>query len=76
MAFIPLILLSKTGREAEAGVKYFLVQTIASVLFLVGVLGLKLHPDFFFNLLVVGLMIKIGVAPFHNWVLRVGEALG
>ena len=74
LTFIPLMLVLKTGREGESAVKYFLRQTVASVVFLVGILGLKFYP--LFNLVVlIALFIKIGVAPFHTWLVSVGENL-
>jgi len=74
LTFIPLMLVLKTGREGESAVKYFLTQTLASVVFLIGVLGLKSYP--LFNLVIlVALFIKIGVAPFHTWLVSVGESL-
>jgi NADH-ubiquinone oxidoreductase chain 2 len=72
LTFIPLILVLKTGREGESAVKYFLSQTVASVVFLVGILGLKFYSVFSLVVL-IALFIKMGVAPFHSWVLSVGE---
>jgi NADH-ubiquinone oxidoreductase chain 2 len=74
LTFIPLILVLKTGREGESAVKYFLRQTVASVAFLVGVLGIKFYSRFGLIVL-IALFIKIGVAPFHGWLVSVGDNL-
>ncbi len=74
LTFIPLMLVLKTGREGESAIKYFLRQTVASVAFLIGILGVKFYPAFSLIVL-VALFIKIGVAPFHGWLVSVGENL-
>lgn len=74
LTFIPLMLVIKTGREGESAVKYFLSQTVASVVFLIGILGVKFYSVFAMVVL-IALFIKIGVAPFHGWLVSVGENL-
>nr|ALQ78662.1 NADH dehydrogenase subunit 2 [Daphnia pulex] len=61
LAFMPFLLSKKSKLASEASIKYFLTQTLASILILVGGLGLS---------------IKLGAAPFHSWVLSVAEASG
>ncbi len=74
LTFIPVMLILKTGREGECAVKYFLRQTVASVIFLIGILGIK-FSSLFAGVVLVSLFIKIGVAPFHGWLVSVGENL-
>jgi NADH:ubiquinone oxidoreductase subunit 2 (subunit N) len=59
------MLVLKSGREGESAVKYFLSQTVASVIFLIGILGLKFY-SLFGLVILVALFIKMGVAPFHG----------
>jgi NADH:ubiquinone oxidoreductase subunit 2 (subunit N) len=59
------MLVLKTGREGESAVKYFLRQTVASVAFLIGILGIKFYSVLGLTVL-IALFIKIGVAPFHG----------
>lgn len=68
------MLVIKTGREGESAVKYFLSQTVASVVFLIGILGIKFYSVFTMVVL-IALFIKMGVAPFHGWLVSVGENL-
>jgi len=77
LAFIPLLLLKKSKLTSEASIKYFLTQTLASVLILIGGL-LLLTPleELGVVTLLLGLRVKLGAAPFHGWVLSVAEASG
>nr|UPX88252.1 NADH dehydrogenase subunit 2 [Sida crystallina] len=73
LTFIPLILLNKHSREAEASIKYFLTQTLGSLFFLLGALYvLKANSSL---LISVGMLIKMGVAPFHGWVPSVASSM-
>nr|QHN59872.1 NADH dehydrogenase subunit 2 [Branchinella kugenumaensis] len=66
LSFIPLIInLSK-----ETSLKYFLVQSFGSVLFLMGVFNPLISIFSYF-----GLLLKAGVAPLHFWVLSVTKAM-
>nr|UAM92215.1 NADH dehydrogenase subunit 2 [Branchinecta gaini] len=59
LSFTPILVKS----DKEVSIKYFLIQSLASVLFLSGVL----HPNME-NCIVIGLLLKIGVAPLHLWI--------
>nr|YP_010230038.1 NADH dehydrogenase subunit 2 [Diaphanosoma excisum]QST19920.1 NADH dehydrogenase subunit 2 [Diaphanosoma excisum] len=76
LCFIPLMLSFKSGREGESAIKYFLTQTLASVILLISILFIK---SFSFTIssifLSFALFIKMGVAPFHSWMVAVGETL-
>lgn len=77
IAFLPLMLIQKSKLSREGSIKYFLTQTLASILvFLGGVCffgGLAFLGDI---LVLVGLSIKLGAAPFHRWILSVAEGVG
>lgn len=77
LAFLPLLLSKKSKLTREASIKYFLTQTLASVLILVGGLwSLTPLTGVTTIILLLGLRIKLGAAPFHRWVLSVAEARG
>nr|YP_003934265.1 NADH dehydrogenase subunit 2 [Dendropoma gregarium]ADI79376.1 NADH dehydrogenase subunit 2 [Dendropoma gregarium] len=75
IGFMPLMLMRKVYSESEAAVKYFIVQSVGSIFFLfgsmfsysltntwdcpTGVVGQMM--------IVGGLLIKLGSAPFHSW---------
>nr|YP_009128476.1 NADH dehydrogenase subunit 2 [Streptocephalus sirindhornae]AJP09648.1 NADH dehydrogenase subunit 2 [Streptocephalus sirindhornae] len=62
LSFIPILI----GLSKEVSLKYFLVQSFGSVLFLLGIF----NPSFSI-LSSLGLLLKTGVAPLHFWVISV-----
>jgi NADH:ubiquinone oxidoreductase subunit 2 (subunit N) len=70
LSFIPLISNSKNLFSSEASLKYFLIQSIASINFLFIILTKIIFSNLEINntiaiLLNSTLLIKIGSAPFH-----------
>lgn len=71
-AFAPLIIKSPSNLETERGVKYFILQTLTSIILLIllinkayGLYGVSItinHHATFFTIL-----IKLGIAPCHIW---------
>ena len=62
LSFIPLIIFSSWFQETEAAIKYFLFQALGSSLLLLGAYSAE------FNILVfIGILVKLGIAPFHFW---------
>nr|YP_002860158.1 NADH dehydrogenase subunit 2 [Davidius lunatus]ACB48040.1 NADH dehydrogenase subunit 2 [Davidius lunatus] len=79
LSFIPLMSKNKTPFENEASMKYFLVQSIASILLLLSIL-LASMMDFEYSshieyLMATALLTKMGAAPFHFWFPGVMEGL-
>nr|YP_010835873.1 NADH dehydrogenase subunit 2 [Onukindia connexa]WGC89392.1 NADH dehydrogenase subunit 2 [Onukindia connexa] len=75
MSFLP-IMVSESILSSESSMKYFIVQGLSSSMLLLGVMILISDLDSMSNLIVsISLMIKLGVAPFHMWVLSVVEGL-
>lgn len=73
---LPLLLGGASSGEVESCVKYFVIQVIGSGLILLAaligvgcwgyfVVGAIVERDFVLWVILVGLMLKIGVAPFH-----------
>lgn len=73
MSFLPLILLSAT-KPGDAGLKYFLIQAVASLLILQARFSWTLHisPHF---IILMALSLKLGVAPLHFWLPVVAEKI-
>ena len=73
LSFVPLLRRSLNYQESEAAVKYFLVQSLGRILLLLGILSINYFPLViqYYSvrkyILLGGLLIKIGVAPFHFW---------
>ena len=55
--------------------KYFLTQTIASILLITRIFLIFNQKNFINNILLSALILKIGVAPFHQWIPAISEGL-
>nr|AMQ99554.1 NADH dehydrogenase subunit 2 [Polyphaga plancyi] len=82
LSFIPLMSTTKNMFTSEASLKYFLIQALASstLLFLVVMKTILESIPMFANslssfLIVIPLLLKSGVAPFHWWFPSVMEGL-
>lgn len=82
MSFIPLIIRSKNLFSSESSLKYFLIQALASAIFLFSIILFYLFLNFkiyliFYNFILISstILLKRGTAPFHFWFPRVIEGL-
>nr|YP_003084314.1 NADH dehydrogenase subunit 2 [Metacrangonyx longipes]CAQ16854.1 NADH dehydrogenase subunit 2 [Metacrangonyx longipes] len=75
MSFIPLIMLKKSKYSAESALKYFFIQTLSSILIVIGVLTLLTNMEIYILFFIMGLSIKLGLAPFHQWLVNIVEGL-
>nr|YP_009327178.1 NADH dehydrogenase subunit 2 [Orthetrum testaceum]ANX10002.1 NADH dehydrogenase subunit 2 [Orthetrum testaceum] len=79
LSFVPLINKNGSPYETESAMKYFLVQAMASIMFLIAILISELM-DFSMNLyspylISSALLMKMGAAPFHFWFPGVMEGI-
>nr|WKK49869.1 NADH dehydrogenase subunit 2 [Subulatus sp.] len=75
LSFFPILTMNSL-LNSESSMKYFIVQGVSSSLLLLGLMVMILDFNLIGNLILsVSLMIKIGVAPFHNWIFSVVEGL-
>nr|QQQ88633.1 NADH dehydrogenase subunit 2 [Hyalella cajasi] len=65
--FIPLMLSKSNKYSNESSIKYFLVQCFASVLIIVSALFLSEGVEMMECVMLSGLFLKMGSAPFHQW---------
>nr|QCT05079.1 NADH dehydrogenase subunit 2 [Microgale drouhardi] len=82
-AIIPLIMKTHTPRSTEAATKYFLIQASASMMLLMAAslnfmytgqwTLTSLDSTMASTILLVALMMKLGMAPFHFWVPEVTQ---
>nr|YP_010614353.1 NADH dehydrogenase subunit 2 [Dalbulus maidis]WAS32287.1 NADH dehydrogenase subunit 2 [Dalbulus maidis] len=71
MAFIPMIQ-NFNQLSSESMIKYFIIQSIASTLFLFGIISMLIGVNTKNELLMLmSMLIKLGMAPFHNWMLMI-----
>nr|YP_009739806.1 NADH dehydrogenase subunit 2 [Stygobromus allegheniensis]QIC54431.1 NADH dehydrogenase subunit 2 [Stygobromus allegheniensis] len=75
LSFIPL-LLNNSKYSSESALKYFLTQTLASIIVLgSSLLGLVWLPVLSSVSLMLALLLKVGAAPTHQWLPAVAEGL-
>ena len=72
MSLIPLILRKINNQSTEAAIKYFLVQSIASLILIASamfeIISTKIYiPNRTNELIILALIIKLGISPFHFW---------
>nr|AXS66041.1 NADH dehydrogenase subunit 2 [Tenebrionoidea sp. 19 KM-2017] len=83
LSIIPLINSSKNCYSTEASLKYFLTQTLASLILMFAIIMMLLSIEFISplmnqSMLLVmnsSLLTKLGAAPFHFWMPEVMEGL-
>ncbi|WPN85970.1 NADH dehydrogenase subunit 2 (mitochondrion) [Culicoides brevitarsis] len=83
MSFIPLISEKNNLNSTEMSIKYFLVQALASMVFLfVSIMYMLKFSNFNYIflsyesiLLIFSMMMKLGAAPFHFWFPNIIEGL-
>nr|YP_010723803.1 NADH dehydrogenase subunit 2 [Dryodurgades formosana]WDW30757.1 NADH dehydrogenase subunit 2 [Dryodurgades formosana] len=74
-AIMPLIP-NKNFLSSESTVKYFIIQSISSSMMMLGVLLLLINSKIEYQMILTSsMMMKMGVAPFHNWILEMTEGL-
>nr|WRY72435.1 NADH dehydrogenase subunit 2 [Typhlocyba bilaminata] len=75
VSFIPLMISNKK-MSSEATMKYFIIQSISSAMLMLGMLIMIMKGDYNYDyILTTAILIKMGVVPFHNWVLTVAEGM-
>nr|YP_009773443.1 NADH dehydrogenase subunit 2 [Eospalax rufescens]QIZ29926.1 NADH dehydrogenase subunit 2 [Eospalax rufescens] len=85
LAIIPALMYNSNPRSTEAATKYFLTQATASMIFLLAIIlnynnlnSWEFHYNteyYIFTLVLLALMMKLGLAPFHFWVPEVTQGI-
>nr|YP_009538305.1 NADH dehydrogenase subunit 2 [Cacoplistes rogenhoferi]AXY63898.1 NADH dehydrogenase subunit 2 [Cacoplistes rogenhoferi] len=84
MAFIPLMMLEDNHLpSAESSMKYFIIQSMASSMFLMFIILMYMKMQYIMNdmtsviqiMMMITLFIKMGAAPFHMWFPNTMEGL-
>nr|WRQ18277.1 NADH dehydrogenase subunit 2 [Onukigallia sp.] len=75
MSIMPLMAI-KSPFSSESCLSYFIVQSISSSLMMLGMLLMIGNSNFDFLLIMsLSIMIKVGAAPFHIWMLQIVETM-
>nr|QRV62558.1 NADH dehydrogenase subunit 2 [Nebrioporus airumlus] len=85
LSFIPLISMKNNSFSSEAAIKYFLIQALASSIFLLSIIltitKIKMINEMYmfnkimFMIMNSTLLLKLGAAPFHFWFPEIMEGL-
>lgn len=84
IAIIPIIIIKQNSRSTESAIKYFLVQTTASIILIISVsINLILTGQWtvtctnniLSSIITISILIKLGAAPFHIWLPEVAQGL-
>nr|AFQ62132.1 NADH dehydrogenase subunit 2 [Promecognathus crassus] len=85
LSFIPLLKLKNNSLSTESSMKYFLIQALASSMFLFAIMTIMMMnnmiSDIFninkFLMMIINssLMLKMGAAPFHFWFPEIIEGM-
>nr|UOA67845.1 NADH dehydrogenase subunit 2 [Sophianus sp.] len=70
MSFIPMMSKSNDKTSSQGMMMYFLIQSMASILFVTSCLTLKhIHQETNLSqiIMMTSMMMKLGVPPFHQW---------
>lgn len=74
VAFIPLISV-KSKLNSESCLKYYIVQRIRSIILLMGIIITSINIIYIDFFILIRLLIKLGIIPFHNWILSIIEGI-
>nr|QZZ18241.1 NADH dehydrogenase subunit 2 [Dikraneura zlata] len=74
ISFLP-IMTSKMIISSESSIKYFLIQSISSAILILGLILMLINSNMHEFMISSAILLKMGVAPFHNWVLSIVEGL-
>nr|ATD52999.1 NADH dehydrogenase subunit 2 [Psammotettix sp. EMHAU-2015-Zz053036] len=75
LSFIPLMQ-NKFKTSSEAMIKYFIVQSAASTMFLFSVIYMLIGVNIMNEMIMtMAMLIKLGSAPFHNWMIIMIEMI-
>nr|YP_010384456.1 NADH dehydrogenase subunit 2 [Amynthas seungpanensis]UGW52615.1 NADH dehydrogenase subunit 2 [Amynthas seungpanensis] len=71
LSFIPIMMTSKSNKETEASIKYFLAQALGSALLLTSSMMMwspySILPSTMPMILMISILLKLGSAPCHFW---------
>nr|YP_010610876.1 NADH dehydrogenase subunit 2 [Nabicerus dentimus]WAP91697.1 NADH dehydrogenase subunit 2 [Nabicerus dentimus] len=75
MSFIPLMM-TNLMISSECTMKYFIIQSMSSSIFILGVIFMLVGANINYEMIIIlSMSMKMGVAPFHTWVLSLIEGL-
>uniref|UniRef100_UPI00315D699E NADH dehydrogenase subunit 2 n=1 Tax=Centrotypus assamensis TaxID=3038120 RepID=UPI00315D699E len=73
MSFLPMMS-NKSKLNSESCIKYFIMQSLSSSIMMMGVIMMS-NETSYEPILMLAMMIKLGVSPFHTWMISIIEGL-
>nr|YP_010878960.1 NADH dehydrogenase subunit 2 [Batracomorphus extentus]WHE42612.1 NADH dehydrogenase subunit 2 [Batracomorphus extentus] len=70
MSFTP-IMMTKKMNNSESIMKFFMIQSMSSMIMLFALMMLMLNNNNYDYMLMMSLVMKMGGVPFHNWVIAI-----
>nr|YP_010577094.1 NADH dehydrogenase subunit 2 [Amphitretus pelagicus]UZN92540.1 NADH dehydrogenase subunit 2 [Amphitretus pelagicus] len=76
MGILPLMNIKSNNLEIESSMKYFIIQSLSSSLFIMSTIFMffnsatmysMFNNNLFSTIMIISLLIKMGTAPFHMW---------
>lgn len=76
ISFVGLLGINKESCQKNRAINYFLVQALGRIVMLISLITVLIKSEYiFFHLFFLGLLAKLGGAPFHNWYLKLIQKL-
>nr|WIF29421.1 NADH dehydrogenase subunit 2 [Paraechinus micropus] len=85
MAMIPIMTHKQNIRSTESAIKYFLIQTTASIILMMSVsinfmltgqwTMMYINNNMLSTIITISMLMKLGTAPFHLWLPEVAQGL-
>nr|YP_010878921.1 NADH dehydrogenase subunit 2 [Batracomorphus chlorophana]WHE42573.1 NADH dehydrogenase subunit 2 [Batracomorphus chlorophana] len=73
LSFIP-IMMSKKMKNSESVMKYFIIQSISSMIIMFSMIMMLMNMNIKM-LILMSLIMKMGGVPFHNWIISMIEGI-
>nr|YP_009733521.1 NADH dehydrogenase subunit 2 [Krisna rufimarginata]QHV34359.1 NADH dehydrogenase subunit 2 [Krisna rufimarginata] len=74
ISFVPLISI-KSILNSEFSMKYFIIQSVSSMIIMLSLMMMMMKMHYFDSMLTCSLIMKMGGAPFHNWIVSTIDGL-
>nr|YP_009104438.1 NADH dehydrogenase subunit 2 [Callitettix braconoides]AFV32141.1 NADH dehydrogenase subunit 2 [Callitettix braconoides] len=75
ISFISLMYMNSNNSTPESSMKYFIIQSMGSSILLMGIILNSLKMNENMMIMTMGLLMKLGAAPFHMWMISMMESL-
>nr|QID48494.1 NADH dehydrogenase subunit 2 [Bolivaritettix lativertex] len=79
LSYIPLITYNKNKNINFSGIKYFIIQSMASIVLIMSIISITINDsmnnNYMISIMSISILTKIGAAPMHFWFPEIMEQL-